>query len=91
MTKPRLGHINFLNVLPLTYSFQNSNTAEGINLSCGVPAIMNNDLMNGRLDVSEVSSIVYAKNHEKTHFTPLQIHRKTEIIYIRRDKIWELV
>ena len=70
MTKPRLGHINFLNVLPLTYSFQNSNTAEGINLSCGVPAIINNDLMNGRLDVSEVSSIVYAKNHEKLIMLP---------------------
>ena len=64
MNKPRLGHIHFLNVLPLTYGLNNLNLKEGLELRNGVPAVMNNDLLTGRVDASEVSSIVYARNYE---------------------------
>lgn len=64
MNKPRLGHIHFLNVLPLTYGLNNFNLKEGLELRNGVPAVMNNDLLTGRVDASEVSSIVYARNYE---------------------------
>lgn len=64
MIKPRLGHIHFLNVLPLTYGLNDLKLKEGIELANGVPAVMNNDLLTGRLDASEVSSIVYARNYE---------------------------
>ena len=70
MVKPRLGHIHFLNVLPITYSLNNLNYKEGLELSNGVPAVINNDLLNNRVDVSEVSSIVYARNYDKLLMLP---------------------
>ena len=70
MVKPRLGHIHFLNVLPITYSLINLNYKEGLELSNGVPAVINNDLLNNRVDVSEVSSIVYARNYDKLLMLP---------------------
>ena len=70
MNLPRLGHIHFLNVLPLTYGLNNLNLKEGIELANGVPAVMNNDLLTGRLDASEVSSIVYARNYEDLLMLP---------------------
>ena len=56
MTCPRVGHIDFLNVLPLSYSY-NHGAAQGLALTRGVPAILNNDIINGRLDMSNCSSI----------------------------------
>ena len=70
MIKPRLGHINFLNVLPLTYSLNQCGFSEGIDMKNGVPSVMNNDLINNRLDASEVSSIIYAKNDDKLLILP---------------------
>ena len=70
MVKPRLGHIHFLNVLPITYSLNNLNYKEGLELSNGVPAVINNDLLNNRVNVSEVSSIVYARNYDKLLMLP---------------------
>lgn len=70
MSLPRLGHINFLNVLPLSYGLNSLNYKDGLELKNGVPAIMNNDLLTGRLDASEVSSIVYARNYEKLLVLP---------------------
>ena len=70
MVKPRLGHIHFLNVLPITYSLNNLNYKEGLELSNGVPTVINNDLLNNRVDVSEVSSIVYARNYDKLLMLP---------------------
>ena len=70
MNLPRLGHIHFLNVLPLTYGLNDLNLKEGIELANGVPAVMNNDLLTGRLDASEVSSIVYARNYEDLLMLP---------------------
>ena len=77
MVKPRLGHIHFLNVLPITYSLNNLNYKEGLELSNGVPAVINNDLLNNRVDVSEVSSIVYARNYDKLLMLP--------DLYVRAD------
>lgn len=70
MNTPRLGHIHFLNVLPLTYGLNTLNLKDGIQLKNGVPAVMNNDLLTGRLDASEVSSIVYARNYEDLLILP---------------------
>lgn len=94
MNKPRLGHINFLNVLPLTYSLEHDDFSDGIKLANGVPAIMNNDLVNNRLDASEVSSIVYARNSEKLLLLPDVCVRADgevqSIILVSRKPIYEL-
>ncbi|MDD6120620.1 MAG: menaquinone biosynthesis protein [Selenomonadaceae bacterium] len=69
MPCPRIGHINFLNVLPLGWSFQNG-AAEGIDLRKGVPAEMNAAICRGELDVSNVSSILYARHSDELVILP---------------------
>lgn len=61
---PRVGHIDFLNVLPLAYGYAHGG-ADGLAIARGVPAVLNSDLIAGRLDVSNVSSILYARHAEK--------------------------
>lgn len=94
MTKPRLGHINFLNVLPLTYSLVHDNYQDGIHIVNGVPAVINNDLLTGRLDAAEVSSIVYARNSDKLSILPdVCVRSDSEvqsIILVSKKPIYEL-
>lgn len=70
MSYPRVGHINFLNCLPLTYSLQQDGYAKGMQVIPGVPAVLNHAIVNHRLDVSPVSSIVYARLHEELVVLP---------------------
>ncbi|WP_110955960.1 menaquinone biosynthetic enzyme MqnA/MqnD family protein [Anaerosinus massiliensis] len=70
MAKPKVGHINFINCLPLTYSLNEEGFHQGLDIHAAVPAVLNNDIVNGRLDVSPVSSIVYARNSEKFFILP---------------------
>ena len=53
MTCPKVGHINFLNVLPLTWSYAHG-AADGLQITRGVPAELNSDIINHRLDVSNI-------------------------------------
>ena len=69
MSRPRVGHINFLNVLPLTWSYSHGGE-RGLAITRGVPAILNNDIVNHRLDVSNVSSIIYARDSEELVILP---------------------
>ena len=61
---PRVGHIDFLNVLPLAYGYAHGG-ADGLAIERGVPAVLNSDITAGRLDVSNVSSILYARHADK--------------------------
>lgn len=70
MGNPKIGHINFINCLPLTYSFNEEGFSNGLEVHAAVPAVLNNDIVNDRLDVSPVSSIVYARNSEKFMIMP---------------------
>ena len=58
---PRLGHIAFLNVLPLTYALAHG-AAEGLSVLRASPAQLNGRLEAKNLDVSGVSSITYARH-----------------------------
>ena len=58
---PRLGHIAFLNVLPLTYALAHG-AAEGLDILRATPAQLNGRLEARNLDVSGVSSITYARH-----------------------------
>lgn len=69
MSRPRVGHINFLNVLPLTWSYAHG-SEQGLAVTRGVPAVLNNDIVNHRLDVSNVSSIIYARDSEELVILP---------------------
>ena len=69
MSCPRVGHINFLNVLPLSWSYAHG-ADKGLILTRGVPAVLNNDIVNHRLDVSNVSSIIYARDSDELVILP---------------------
>ena len=69
MSCPRVGHINFLNVLPLSWSYAHGSD-KGLILTRGVPAVLNNDIVNHRLDVSNVSSIIYARDRDELVILP---------------------
>lgn len=69
MSMPRVGHINFLNVLPLTYSYKHG-YAEGLSLTYAVPSALNDDIKNARLDISPISSIEYAGQSENFLILP---------------------
>ena len=54
--KPRIGHIDFLNVLPLAYGYAHGGSGDAFDIRRGVPAVLNSDIAAGRLDISNVSS-----------------------------------
>ena len=64
----KIGHINFLNVLPLDYGYKH--TAQDLNIVYGVPTFLNNELKLGKIDLSNISSIEYAKQAENLLILP---------------------
>lgn len=64
-----IGHINYLNCLPLTYAFE-KNRSHSFNIVRDVPSVLNGAITGGKLDVSPVSSIVYARNFDKLMILP---------------------
>ena len=58
---PRLRHIAFLHVLPLTYALAHG-AAKGLDILRATPAQLNGRLEARHLDVSGVSSITYARH-----------------------------
>lgn len=65
----RVGHIDYLNCLPLTYTFSQLDKQEFF-LSKKVPAELNYAITHGELDISPVSSIVYAQNWKDLMILP---------------------
>ncbi len=68
--KPRVGHIQFLNCLPLYYGLVKSHALLDIELIKGNPTELNNLLINGELDISPISSIEYARNYKSLMLFP---------------------
>ncbi|EKU71060.1 menaquinone biosynthetic enzyme MqnA/MqnD family protein [Selenomonas sp. F0473] len=65
----RLGHIAFLNVLPLTYALAHG-AAEGLSVLRASPAQLNGTLEAKGLDVSGISSITYARHADELLMLP---------------------
>ena len=68
--KPKVGHIQFLNCLPLYYGLVKSYALLDIELIKGLPTELNNLLLSGRLDISPISSIEYARHHDSLVLFP---------------------
>ncbi|NWF76182.1 MAG: menaquinone biosynthesis protein [Nitrospirae bacterium] len=62
--RPKVGHIQFLNCLPLYYGLVKSSALLDIELIKGTPTELNSLLINGDLDISPISSIEYARHHQ---------------------------
>lgn len=70
MNKPSLGDINFINCLPLHHGLVHGGFGSPVNVYPGTPAELNNLVIAGKLDVSPVSSIIYARHSEKLLLLP---------------------
>lgn len=93
MNIPRVGHIGFLNVLPLTYAYKNG-FADKIELTDSVPAVVNEMIKKNLLDVSLISSIEYARQSKNLIILPNFCVRAdeevTSIILVSRKPIEKL-
>ena len=65
----KIGHINFLNVLPLDYGYKNFVKSD-LNIVYGVPTFLNGELERGKIDLSNISSIEYARQAENLLILP---------------------
>ena len=70
MNKPSLGDINFINCLPLHYGLVQGGFDRKVNVKSGTPAELNSLVVAGELDVSPVSSIIYARHSDKLVILP---------------------
>lgn len=86
---PNVGHIDFLNVLPLSYGYKNF-TAD-LNIVRGVPTFLNDELKAGRIDLSNISSIEYARQADNLLILPKICVRAddgvTSIVLVSRKPI----
>lgn len=89
---PRIGHIDFLNVLPLNYGYRHA--AQDLQIVYGVPTFVNGELHAGRIDISNISSIEYAERSDELLILPKICVRAdaavTSIILISRKPIEQL-
>ena len=60
--RPRVGHIQFLNCLPIYYGLVKGSGILDLDLVKGTPTELNSLLLSGKLDISPISSIEYARN-----------------------------
>lgn len=89
MNNPKIGHINFLNVLPLNYGYRHA--AQDLQIVYGVPTFLNGELAAGRIDLSNVSSIEYARQSDDLLILPKICVRAdddvTSIVLVSRKPI----
>ena len=69
-SRPRVGHIQFLNCLPLYYGLVKNHALLDMELIKGTPTELNNLLISGMLDISPISSIEYARNKDTLMLFP---------------------
>ncbi|WP_378956095.1 menaquinone biosynthetic enzyme MqnA/MqnD family protein [Pelosinus sp. sgz500959] len=70
MNKPKLGDIKFINCLPLHHGLMEGGFGEKVSIKSGTPAELNSLVVAGELDVSPVSSIIYARHSDKLLILP---------------------
>lgn len=68
--RPRVGHIRFFNCLPLYHGLVNNQALQEMDLIKGTPAELNRLLLEGKLDISPISSIAYARHAQKLALLP---------------------
>jgi chorismate dehydratase len=67
---PRVGHIQYLNCLPLYYGMVKKGLLPNIELRKGTPTELSNLLITGRLDISPIPAIEYCRYSEDLLLLP---------------------
>jgi len=68
--RPRVGHIQFINCLPLYYGLVKHDVLWDVELTKGTPTELNRYLIEGKLDICPISSIEYAHNYRDLLLLP---------------------
>jgi len=68
--RPKVGHIQFLNCLPLYYGLVKSAALLDIELIKGTPTELNKMLIGNALDISPISSVEYARHADSLILLP---------------------
>lgn len=69
-SKPKVGRISYINVLPIYYAIDKARVSNGFHLVAGTPAELNRALRQGRLDVSAISSYEYGRHWRRYLLLP---------------------
>jgi chorismate dehydratase len=70
MQKPKLGHIQFLNCLPLYYGLVKNDVLLDVDLVKADPADLAVTLVNGDLDIAPIPAIEYARHADELMLLP---------------------
>ena len=70
MQKPRLGHIQFINCLPLYYGLVKNDVLLDVDLVKANPADLAVDLVDGKLDIAPIPAIEYARHADDLVLLP---------------------
>ncbi|NTU72008.1 MAG: menaquinone biosynthesis protein [Coriobacteriia bacterium] len=70
MPRPRLGHIQFINCLPLYYGMVKNDVLLDVDLVRANPAELATDLVDGTLDLAPIPAIEYARHAEQFVLLP---------------------
>lgn len=68
--KPRMGRIEYLNVLPIYHALEAGRVPHGYELVYGPPAVLNDLMRAGELAAASTSSIEYARRPERYWLMP---------------------
>lgn len=68
--RPKVGHIQFLNCLPLYHGLVRSAAVLDLELRRGTPTELNRLLLEGELDVSPISSVEYLRHSDRLVLLP---------------------
>jgi len=66
----RVGRIEYINVAPVYYGLEHTQTPSHIRLISEPPAVLNRMMEQGEIDISPVSSAAYARNHHQWSLLP---------------------
>lgn len=68
--RPRVGHIQFLNCLPLYHGLVHSQAVLDLELTKGAPTELNRMLLDGELDIAPISSVEYLRHASELLLLP---------------------
>jgi chorismate dehydratase len=68
--RPRVGHIQFLNCLPIYWGLMRSGALLDVDLYKDTPDKLNNDLVAGKLDIGPISLVEYLRHADELLLLP---------------------
>src|SRR4029078_4402820 len=70
LSRPRVGHIQFLNCLPIYWGLMRSGALLGVDLHKDTPDHLNEALVRGDLDIGPISLVEYLRHADELLLLP---------------------